>query len=306
MFKNEKILSKTIYILFFGLIVLPILILALFIMVGFLDRIVFENKLSSIPPEKEEIPAFYINGSLYLENEEYELYDTCRKLGYDLQEVLCLSSSNAFVVCENVSQWTLAMISLPNMEFDVIYEFKEPACDYRCAPSAPLMMRNGFYYNGRIILNDRRHVVSIDLISDKVEILEYSQFVFPEQTYHNKVLENGTIEIANETFTKQFEFQDMADGSSGIMQFYKLREKKTWSGNSRVGSFYNSIQTIGKETYAIGSCMNFSGESYAVVLYYNQETDLWEYINYYYSGDVLGTDCYLIAEVGSIGADSPS
>jgi len=264
------------------------------------DRIFYEKRLSSIPSENEDVPAFFINGSLYLETEEYDLFNACRKLGYDLQEVLCISPQNAYIICETTTKWMLAAVSLPTMKLDVLYEFLDPACDYCCSPSASLMMKNGFYYNGKIILNDRKHISSYDLISKEAEVFLYSEFDFSEHEYIWKVIDNETIELTSKNITKRLTLGDMADGSSSILRIYQLKSGKKWDGSSCVGSFFSesSIQRIGNESYIVGSCMSFLGESYAILFHYNQLNDIWEYINYYYSGDIVDNECYVVAEIG--------
>lgn len=259
-------------------------------------RFFFEIRLSRIPSEIRNAPTVCVNGTLHIENKQYEIATLCREQNYTFREILCVLDGKAYIICSKPNTWVALSYDLKSKKLCELFTYQDPGTYYKVKPSEKMKNKNGFYYNDHIVLTDGVTVMTYCITSQSIETTIYSDYSFPENTITGKTLTRESIEISINDNTKQFSFTQMAENSNSIGDIYTLKGEKYWDGPSRIPHFFNdsSVQVVGDCVYAIGSCMHYFGESYAIILQYDPSEDSWRYVANYFFGDIVDEECYIV------------
>lgn len=267
-----------------------------------LPRVLFDASLQEVDSETDRIPAVVVYGTLYTEDATLDVAQLCRNENKNssFKEVLCVVQGKAYFVYsvsdELKCNWILASVDLKTAVLENICSFSDVKTSYLLKQDSVYKERNGYYANGQIILNDLETVFIYDIDSECVNSYKYEEYIFPEAKIMGEIVDSNTIALYTEGSKQTFSLSKMSDDSKGIEKVYELKNKRTWNGTPCLSHFFgqNSMQIIGDEIYAIGECLNFSGEAYAVILEYDRETRLWRFASIIFSGDTVYRNCYLV------------
>ena len=246
-----------------------------------------DSPLNEIFSETEDIPAYVLWGELYVGDSAVNIREICNEKGYILEEVLCVKDGNIYFVCDVPFEenWCLAIgiVNLVTLDFQIKY--KEPELflgkSYCPTYAKDYKEKNGYYYNGKIVLNNQKDVVVYSVDSGEIQRYEYIEYEFPERFVYGKCIDNHTIKLHLGNDVRQYTLEDMAADSKGIAQLYELKDQHTYDGSSYIYDLFaseSSVQYIEDKVYIIGRCLNYIGNSGAVILEYDVEEERWIYV----------------------------
>ncbi len=288
-------------------ILFPILFIALItLIIGgsiFIPRILLELSTKEIIPEVNESVPYVTNGVVHHGNDKISVSEICRKNNYTLNEVFCISKSSVYFTCTSATKekrdWIVMCWDYKTNELKELFTLSDANTVYSINISSEYKERNGYFYDRKIVLNDFLNVITYDITTHVLNEYEYEEYVFPNLFCQSEVLDSNTIRINIGNESRTFTLEYMASHSKGINVIYSLRDKHTWNKTQCLSSFFNpsSIQVVNDKIYAVGGCLNFSGESYAVFLEYDLKNESWLFIEKAYAGNPVYNKCYVINEM---------
>lgn len=292
-------IMKKAVLICFSVFVVGLIIL----MCAILPRIMSDKELTSIPNCTDVKPYCVANGTLFGDDTQVNIWDVCKKHNKDFtfKDVLYLSDEQVYFVCSDTSindyKWVLASLDIETEEITEHYVFDKPSGAYLIDHVAEYSKRNGYYYDGKIVLTDYVNIIEYDVETSMAQQYDYIGYEFPELTILGECIDSQTIKVYNGKESAVFTLKDMANVNNEILKLYSMGNKKTWDGTSCLAGFFSdrSIQTDGENIYAIGNCANFSGESYGIILFYDNQTNQWQYITAVYTGDYAHGHCYIVS-----------
>lgn len=261
----------------------------------------FENPLKNIPQESSEIPNYVVDDSLYSNYGEIYVGGICRDNGYYCEEIICVRDGKVYFVYSGSYQekyyWMIGAIDLATSEFHTCYKMADPAESYEIQYWKNYKERNGYYFDGQIVLTDHKTVLTYDIDSQTVQTYAYRDYCFPECTVYGEYIDDETIRLNMGDSVRTYTLREMTEKSDSISKIFALKDKKTWCGQAYLYRFFagSKVQFIDDKLYTIGDCLNYMGEGYAVILEYNVEEDSWQYVTNCYTGGIVYDDtCYVI------------
>lgn len=294
-------MSKSKIPIWFTAIIVTVLFVLVLILSVFFPRVKLDKWLETLANESDGIPAYVVFGVLHTETDEINISQKCREQNKNnsLQEIFCIAEGKAYFVYVDMTAahtWTIASLDLKTMEFRDICQFLSAKGIYRDEHYGDYGKRNGFYYDGQIILSDFTSVLVYDIHRNVTSWYDYNTYAVPRRMIYGEVVKEQTLCLHINDYTRTFTLQEMAENSDGIARIYALKDKETWNGSSYLVSFLNNnrIQVIGDKIYTIEAVLNYSGEPYAVILEYNCESDSWLYVSKSFAGDTVHGNCYII------------
>lgn len=152
--------------------------------------------------------------------------------------------------------------------------------------SAPYEEKNGYYYDGKIVLSDHNKVLVYTIATQTVETFECAEYIYPEQT---SVLweDNSTLNftwMSNGT-ENAVSMQKLAEEQEVFAEIYALRQEDTVDGDSCLSLFFSKdrITILDGTPYIVGRILNRYGGSYAVLIKYDLSAGQAQYQGAYYT-----------------------
>ncbi len=305
---SNKLMSKKVSRMFLTVIIviviMAVILGAIYGMI-YLPRTLLENTLNDLSTT-DDVPPYMIYGTLYDNNQEIQIARLCRKenSNYSLQEVFCINERKVFFICSDADQysrdWLISSINLDTLDFEICYRFSKAAEIYTQKTSSDFKSKNGFYYDGKIVLNDHSTVVVYDLKTGAISNYAPTEYTYPVHENVGKCIDGETLELTIGGISTVHTFKKMSEGNESISKIYELKKKQIWNGNASIVRFFSdySIQCIDNRVYVVSSCMNYAGESHAIILEYDLEVEKWLYVTSNYAGDNVHGNCYVITKIG--------
>lgn len=262
-----------------------------------------DNPLKNIVQESDDIPNYVIYGTLYSNYGIIDLEEICEKQNeyYYLSEIFCVKGEKVYFVYEDYNDtpcWAIGSVDLVTSEFQTCCKMSAPAESYKTDFHSAYEERNGYYFDGQITLTDHKTVLTYDIDSQIFQTYMYRDYCFPKCTVYGKGINDDTIRLNIEGFTKTYTLEEMAEKSAGIAEIFALKDKKTTLGSSYLSRCFASdcVQVTDGKIYAVGECLNRGGYAYAVIYEYDEENDSWMYVTNTQTpwGDIVGRFCYVI------------
>lgn len=292
-------MKKTIWMIILGS--LSLIVVLYFVIFG--PRLEIETTLKNISKESDNIPCCVINGRLHMADKNINISQILRNQneGYALKEIFCVTDGKVYFVYSihstTVRNWVIASINLETGRIEEHSQFTGPKEIYQRKFYAPYQERNGYYYDGQIVLSDSNTVLVYNLGNDKQEQYSYDIYSFPQQGIYGEIIDSQTVNLHIQEDLYSFNLHDMSETSKGVALIYSLRNKRTWNGTSYLPCFFShsSIQVVANKVYAVCAFVDFSGSSYAVILEYDREQKRWLYVTHSFSGGNVHGNCYVVA-----------
>lgn len=267
-----------------------------------LRQVSFARFFRSVTSEVDHIPSAVAYGTLYTENAKINLSQICRRetKNGSLEEVFCIAGNKVYfsytMSIPAGFHWFLARVDLNTLVMENICSISNAKKHYTVNRAVEYKERCGYYANGQIILNDSDTVLVYTIEPGTAKSYTYEEYNFPRMYVAGETIDANTVVLYIDEKKQTFSLSEMAEGSKSIAYIYELRNKKTWNGTPCISGFFSpsSIQTTGDKIYAMGECLNFSGEAYAIVFEYNRDSESWQFAMSFFSGDTTSRDCYLV------------
>lgn len=263
----------------------------------------YENPLKNIREESSELPNYVVYGVLYSDYGRIYVPSICEKKSKEryLDEIFCIKNGKAYLMYADYSEgarcWVLASVDLETSELQTCCELPNAAKIFDVNFSNDYMERDGYYLEGKIVLNDRQTVLEYDVESQNLETYDYYEYDFPKCTVYGEYIDNETVQLNLGNSIRRYTLEEMAEKSDSIAKIFALKNEKTWCGDSYLYRFFadDNVQFIGDKVYTIGNCFNYSGQAYTVILEYDVEEDSWKYVTNCYTGNPASPyNCYVI------------
>ena len=287
------------------IIIIAVLFAGTFGAIFILRQISFSRMFQNVTSEVDHIPSAVSSGTLYTENAKIDISQICRKetKNGSFKEVFCIAGNKVYfsytMSIPEGSQWVLARVDLNTLVMKNICSLSNAKKHYTVNRTMEYQERCGYYADGQIILNDSDTVLVYTIEPGTAKSYTYEEYHFPQIYVAGETIDANTVVLYIDENKQTFSLSEMAEGSKSIENIYELRNKKTWDGTPCISRFFgpNSIQTIGDKIYAMGGCLNFSGEAYAIVFEYNKDSESWQYAMSFFSGDTTSRECYLVEQM---------
>ena len=266
----------------FLILILPIIIIISLTVgaVALLLGAIFYNPLWHIKPDSTETPNYVVYDTLYSSYGEYDLSEICKeKEGHGaLKEAFCVYKDKVYVVDYYKHTWVLDSIDLNSLEITTLGEIPENPSGYDRTDSCnkEYKERSGYYYDGKIVVNNQRKVMVHDLDEGTTEYFSYDEYVFPERSV--KYIPRGPVSFQLDTENKLYDFylSNIAEQSDTLSKMYEHKS------NLRVFWSEYAYCVTDNKLYTVGRCMNKMGESFAVLMECDLSTEEWKYIKSIY------------------------
>ena len=275
-----------------------------YLLVEFWVMGIVEDSLKEVKSETEDMPVFVLYDTLYSESGKMDVDGICEEEGYVFEEVLAADSEKAYVVCKQPESynWIIASIDFETKEIQEYGEMNAPSEHYTSfSDQGNYQEQNGFYCEGKIVLNDHEKVLTYDLDSGIVDMYDYNKYDFPEQTIGCEVIDAQTICLQRGTSEEIVSLKSMSLESEEIAKIFEMQNQKMWSGDSKLQHFFSSdsVWAFGNEIYAIGECRNFHGYASMALLKYEENAERWIYVTGMRTpgGDIVHGRCYVVPQV---------
>ena len=298
--KKNKIISICIVILFLVIIVCVAIYFTILGVRTSTARKEYEKFLNNTSlSEVDKIPYFVVYGTVYMDGGSVDIFDICDKENedYRLCEIYCVENGRVYFAYsyENSYQsrnWCVASCGVSENDFQTHYVMHNAEKTYIPRHSIGYAERDGYYYDGKIVLNDGKKVCVYDIAEKNATEHAIESYIFPQISIQSKYIDAETV-IVNES---KFTLKEMSKQSEAIAEIYALKDAHRWDGESRIPQFFsnNSIQIHGNKIYAVGEIQNYVGEAYAVVLEYDEESGKWLYATAFFANDLIYSRCYVI------------
>ncbi len=246
--------------------------------------------------------SYVANGILYYEDKQIDVSKLCKRTNsdYSLTEIICFYGERIYFVYSSVTEtnheWSIAYIDVNSMDVTTVCTMFDVKTAYKRNNISDFRERNSFYYNGELVLNDFTQILVYNIESNSTKQFIYSDYVFPDRSIYGECLDSHTIKLHNGDVSSVFSLQDMAKTNDSISKIYSLNSKNTWDNTSYLANFFSeySVQVYEDYIYAVGNCLNFAGESYGIILFYDNQTNTWQYMTSVFAGDSAHSNCYIV------------
>ena len=251
----------------------------------------FNKEITAISCESEDIPYVEAYGNIYKGKKVISLFDLCEKKHKTYYDTLCIYDNRAYFICSESDktnkQWCISSVDLKTHIVQTHFVFENPAVAYDDFMNlAEYSKRNGYYFDGKIVLNDYASVWEYDLKSGSVKEYGYDDFEFPVQEIYGEYVGDNAIKIHTPQWEKTFSFYDISQESTGVSTVYSFKDRKIRvTGCNFINDFFvdNAIQYINGKIYAFGECTDDLGGAYAVLLEYDLQQNKWLYVTSIYT-----------------------
>lgn len=257
----------------------------------------FDKEIKAIACESEEIPYISSYGSLYKDKEIASVFEVCEKQDKSYENMLCIYNNSVYFVCTEQQDWYIASVDLETLDFRVHCSLENPADIYDRHPiPGDFKKLNGYYYDGKLILNDFVTVLEYDLVSQTVTQYAYHEYAFPEIKVFGSWVDDETVKIHTERGEKTFTLNEISQKSPGMSAIYAFKERLNWDDKPYITHFFDerSVQYVDGKIYVIGEVRNYHGQAYAVIMQYDESKDSWKYVTGIYTND--NEYCYILPE----------
>lgn len=249
----------------------------------------FHNEITAITSESEEIPCVAAYGKIYKDEKVVSIFDLCEKQDKSYLHTLCVFENRVYFICSESDKtnhyWTIASVDLNALEMQTHFRFKNPDRAYdEYANTAEYSKQNGYYADGKIVLNDFVSVWEYDLHSNSSKEYSYDKYNFTVREIYGNMVDDNAISVHTPKWEKTFTFYEMSQESVGISTIYSFRDRKMWNDHPYITNFFNekSVQYVNGQIYAIGECNDRRGGAYAIILEYDERQDQWKYVTCIY------------------------
>ena len=197
--------------LFIGILVLGIL--GMFILSMY-------NPLKNVSQEVEKIPVFVDYDTVYAGADEYNLRILCG--GNDIGEAFFVHDGkiffeyNSYDIKAGTSDWHIASVDMETEEVQTYCVLNDAKDGYHKNLSEDYIKRDGFYINGKIVLNNDQEVLEYDINSQKIQKYSYEEYDFPSREVSGEALDKTTIQINKNGEVKTWNLETMSEKSPGI------------------------------------------------------------------------------------------
>ncbi|MBE6751951.1 MAG: hypothetical protein E7556_05420 [Ruminococcaceae bacterium] len=288
--------TKKLVLICFITIIFIVLLNNLFY-VDFLEMLFYKT-------ESTAVSYVYFN-DVYINGSKLNIDDVLDDKTKSLKQVFCIDNGRIYFAysytVNDKTHYVLASINSDDSELKIIWDEVfdymnswECQFDYYVDYSS----RNGYYYDGKIIVTDFDKLIEYDLKTEVCRIMkfyEYEQPIIDLEIKKNNSQEylfsyNNSSFLINEDF-----FIENSEVANKILLKNKL---SIWNGDSPTNCFIDSVKVVGEQVFVVCSIKNFSGTSYAIVFEINPEQQICNYVGFKIVGGVIhDSEFYIVPRI---------
>lgn len=247
---------------------------------------ILEKSFEDIPSEAEHIPAYVIWNGVHTGDDLFWIPDSpCQeKERSGMEEVFCIHEEKIYFIYDSYSDsvldvdWIIASIDPKTEQLEKLCEFEQPKEWYYVNQDVEFSERNGYYYEGQIVLNDHNTVVVYDIETGESARYDYDTYDFPNRTTYGNVIDEEILELNMEGAVLTFTLEEMAEKSPSLTAICALKDQPRSGTREKVWFLPNCVQVIDGRIYAALGLTNYDAGTHAIVMEYNRERDAWEYV----------------------------
>lgn len=279
---------KVICLVIIAAVVLTVVLLASSFVGSYITYKNMEGMLKNIESESDYIPAVSAYGEVYMDGDEYNIYEAVKDYNEDylLEQVLCVYNKRFYIyVCDINKADYIASVGMEKLDLSVHEQF-----DYDTIHTDTRVT----YRDGKVLITDGVNVLEYDIVQDESGTFPAEDYSFPEVSSDYSVLitDSERLELKYNGEATQFDFSEIAETSAGTAELYSYKSKKDWSGASRFDGLYvsDTWSNADGRIYVAAKCRSFDGTLFASILEYDPDEGKWVYVSggYDCNGSVEG------------------
>lgn len=283
------------------IIAIPVILALLLVVSSGISKAFQDYELRDMPNETDTFPAYVDYGTLYTEKGKVNVAGICRDQHEDasVKEIFCVADGKAVFVYTQPKAWILASVDLESKEYQELTRFENTATYYRRNIYGEYSERNGYFRDGEIVLSDGETVFSYDVSTGQTQTCAASGYTFPQRTIYGECTADKTLNLHIDDSVYSFTLDDLAAGSEGLAKIVALKDKKNWNKTSYLAGFmlFDTVRTDGERIYCVTAILDYLGSPHAVILEYDREQGVWQYVTKIFCGDDTYGNCYVIPTV---------
>ena len=276
------------------------------------SQIIMEHRLNNLPQEASTVPIYHNLGTLRIDGNRLVMSRVLEENGIvgEVAEVLVVYDERVWFVHRDIDNtesgktWNLYSVAPNGTDLQLHYSemFGLDGGDYYyyCYNNYQndfWETKNGFYYDGKIVLTDHVKLIEYDIQTGAVSKMATSEYVYPPNNIEVVVEDFCQIWISNQDQNRVVTIDSLAKSSEAFSTLLELENKKIWSRSSGLSKLLNGVQTDGEDLYIICSVQHWGGEIYAVVFQYDLCADNCDYSFYQYTSDTVDDSFYIVPRV---------
>lgn len=252
----------------------------------------FQSHMESLPREAHLEPYFMQYGTLHRvdgSDTDVLLEEGDVDMPYALREMLCVTDTFAYTACTMKDStlpycWKLVAINLDTFESQCLHTFDEPSDIYSLSYGADYSTRNGYYHDGKLVLNDYRMVHEYDMATGRVVSMPYADYHFPQRSIYGTYIDDQTIALHLPEGETQYAIADMKRDSAALASIDTL---KMWR---------YSVQVVNDQIYVLAETKSSHNEDYLVLIALDKSEQKWKHVGNYYEMDEATVSCYFVPQ----------
>lgn len=295
--KKSKGYRKTARWLFLGSLIAIALIIILSVGGIALSKISHTLLFDELIPETES-PAYSSYGVLHFNGDDLSVSRAMQASGIDgdLIQILVVYHGRVWFVYQGSPQSKLGLASTDllgnDLDVHLLEEFSDIEFGSHYMRKSNIYCtkfedRCCFYYNGKIVLTDKKKVVEYDLQSHEKQIMSFDQYKFPQPNIDVETTSDCvSISTPEQTHCITRNIADYPSTTYG--QMLKWENQQTWEKISVLEDLFYGVQFDSANLYLICCVRDAGGTAYAVVYRYDTKTQ-----HLYYTGIHVAQASYI-------------
>lgn len=183
--------------------------------------------------------------------------------------------NNMLVLCDEIVESN----SMNKFEVDLSKDYKN---------------RNGYCYNGTIVLTDFAKLVEYNIKTNKKSVYEYGDYSHPTEVFRYEIKDNQEVMLNYNKQSRVLTIADFIDKSEVAKTIYEKYNHKTINGTYACEYFLDSVQFIDNDIFIVCRIHRWDGCAFAIVFKYDFFADNIDYCGGHYTNDLI-RHFYLLA-----------
>lgn len=266
------------------------------------------KKLDSLLCETDIKPSYVCFDTIYMQDTSLNMEQVCDRYGSGNFEEVFLVEQNRIWFLFTTKQtngsenWHIATVDDTGNDLQVVYQgnfcFTETADPYYSSTISHkannYQERNGFYWDGKIVLTDHDKLIEFDVHSKIATEFLYRDYTIPVDEISIQIHNNQEIVFSFAGQKQKLDSTLAASTSPAFKSLMKLESETTWNGKSKLTYLFDQVQIVQGVPYIICRILNKQGETYAAVFVYDKSNNQCAYAFYCYTNDLINSSLYII------------
>lgn len=272
----------------------PFLISCLILLLLFFIGSYFLNYINIIELKMYGIEQSVIYSKFHTINSKNRELDLNKVLNNDtqiLQQVFCVIDNKSYFSYsyyeDSICHWCLSSVNNDGSQLKTLFD-AEFSMNYKVNLSESYSKRNGYYFDGKIILTDFKKLIEYDIQKGVYTELSYDKYIHPETPISWKFGDDFNSITFFKNGKKYYLDKTILSQNNNIArQIISKNNHDIWSGDSPFNGAFGDVQIVNDEVFLILLVRNYHGSSYAIIFKLDFDNSKYSYLGYEFIGGTI-------------------